>query len=137
MQLTDQSAETTGKILDHGAGLGEANGEQVEERARELAMIAGLSADEVNDGHRYQARQELRGAVDPNVANDEDPQLAGLVARDDVPGDSGFATEPASNAAQYGDEQSIGEALYDEGVAEATHDQMVESRRFERETEDL
>jgi hypothetical protein len=137
MHLTDQPAETSGKILDHDAGLGEANADQVEERARELAMIAGLSPDEVNAGHRYQARLELRGAADPNEANDEDPLLAGLVGRDDVPGESGFATEPASNAALYGDEQSVGEALYGEGIAEATHDQMVASRRLENETDDL
>jgi hypothetical protein len=137
MQLPDQPAETVGKILDHGAGLGEANREQVEARARELALIAGLSADEVNDGHRYQARQELRGAADPNTPNDEDPLLAGLIDTDDVPGESGFATYPASNAAMHGDEQTVGEALYGEGIAEATHDQMVESRKQELEDEDV
>lgn len=132
MQLPDQTAETVGKILDHDAGLGEANRDQVEERARELALIAGLSAEDVNDGHRFQARQELRGAVDPNVANDEDAQLAGLMAADDeAPGDSGFEGGLESNTPVHGDEQSIGEALYGEGVAEATHDQMVESRRQE------
>jgi hypothetical protein len=137
MQLPDQPAETVGKILDHDAGLGEANGDQVEERARELAMIAGLSASEVNEGHRYQARQELRGAVDPNASNDEDPLIAGLVDTDDVPGESGFAASPSTNAAMHGDEQTVGEALYDEGIAEATHDQMVESRRQENEEDDL
>ena len=100
-------------------------------------MIAGLSPDEVNDGHRYQARQELRGAADPNAANDEDPLLAGLIAVDDVPGESGFADTPSTNALAYGDEQSVGEALYGEGIAEATHDQMVESRKHEREEEDV
>jgi hypothetical protein len=137
MQLPDQPADTVGKILDHDAGLGEANRDQVEARARELALIAGLSADEVNDGHRYQARQELRGAVDPNAANDEDPLIAGLIDTDDVPGESGFATAPSTNAAMHGDEQTVGEALYGEGIAEATHDQMVESRRRELEDEDV
>jgi hypothetical protein len=137
MQLPDQPADTVGKILDHGAGLGEANGEQIEERARELALIAGLSADEVNDGHRYQARQELRGAVDPNVSNDEDPLIAGLIDTDDVPGESGFAASPATNAAMHGDEQTVGEALYGEGIEEATHDQMVESRKQELDEENM
>ena len=137
MQLPDQPAETVGKILDHAAGLGEANREQVEERARELALIAGLSADEVNDGHRYQARQELRGAVDPLAANDEDPLIAGLIDTDDVPGQSGFPTDTGGDAAANGDEQTVGEALYGEGIAEATHDQMVESRKQEREDEEV
>ncbi len=137
MQLPDQPAETVGKILDHDAGLGEANRDQVEERARELALIAGLSADEVNDGHRYQARQELRGAVDPTIANDDDPSISDLIERDDVAGESGFSVEPSTNAAMHGDEQTVGEALYGEGIAEATHDQMVESRRQEIEDEDV
>ena len=44
-------------------------------------------------------------------------------------GFSGGATTPATDVSD-GD-QTIGETLYNEGVAEATHDQMVQSRRGE------
>ena len=135
MQLPDQSSNPPGKILDHDAGLGEADKEMVETRARELAEIDGFSPDQVNEGHRYQARQELRGAADPNAANDDEGPEASLIEEDDVLGESGGAVTPATNAAQHGDEQTVGEALYAEGIAEADHDRMTASRQQEAEDE--
>ena len=135
MQLPDQSSNPPGKILDHGAGIGEADNDMVERRARELAEIDGLTPDQVNEGHRYQARQELRGAADPNAANDDEGPEASLIEEDDVLGESGGAVSPATNAAQHGDEQTVGEALYAEGIAEADHDRMISSREEESEDE--
>ena len=135
MQLPDQSSNPPGKILDHDAGIGEADKEMVETRARELAEIDGFSADQINEGHRYQARQELRGAADPNAANDDEGPEAGLIEEDDVLGESGGPVSPATNAAQHGDGQTVGEALYAEGIAEAEHDRMVSSREQEAEDE--
>ena len=133
MQLSDQSPEPPGKILDHAAGVGEADEQMVEERARELAEIDGLTAADVNDGHRHQARQELRGAADPLMANDDEGAIGDLIERDDVPGESGGAIDPVSRAEAYGDDKSVGEALVEEGLDEATHDRMVESRRQEQD----
>ena len=135
MPLPDQSSTPPGKILDHAAGIGEADDEMVEARARELAEIDGFTPDQVNEGHRYQARQELRGAADPNAANDDEGLEASLIEEDDVLGESGGAVDPASNAAQHGDEQTVGEALYAEGIAEADHDRMTASRQQEKEDE--
>ena len=133
MQLPDQSSNPPGKILDHDAGIGEADKDMVEARARELAEIDGFGADQVNEGHRYQARQELRGAADPNAANDDEGPESELINEDDVIGESGGEVNAFTNEAQYGDEQTVGEALYSEGVAEADHDRMIESRKEERE----
>ena len=135
MATTEQPDQTPGKILDHDAGIGEADKDLLEERARELAAIAGFGPDGVTDAHRYQARQELSGREDPTVPNDDSGPTAGLINEDDVPGESGGATAPATNAAQYGDEESIGEALYGEGIEEATHDRMTESRKEDQDNE--
>ena len=135
MQLPDQSSNPPGKILDHDAGIGEADKDMVETRARELAEIGGLDADQVNEGHRHQARQELRGAADPNAANDDEGPKSELISEDDVIGESGGEVTAFTNEAQYGDEQTVGEALYNEGIAEADHDRMTESRREERQDE--
>ncbi len=137
MQLPDQSPLAKGKILDHGAGLGEPDDAQVEQRARELASIAGLSRDESFEDFRPQAIEELRGAVDPNVSNDDAGPMADLIAEDDVIGESGGSTAPATNAAMHGDEQTVGEQLYAEGIDEADHDRMTASRREERRDEAL
>ncbi len=137
MQLPDDSPNAKGKILNHGDGLGEAGNEDVERRAQELAEIAGLGRDEDIDDFRLQAREELRGTVDPNTPNDDEGPAAGLIAEDDVPGESGGAVSPATNAATHGDEQTIAEQLYGEGIDEADHDRMTESRREERLSEDV
>lgn len=137
MQLPDQPLHPPGKILDHAAGMGEADEDMVEQRARELAEIDGLTAGDVNEGHRAQARQELLGEDDPTMPNDDEGAMADLIERDDVLGESGGATAPATNAAVHSDEQTIGEALYTEGINEAEHDRMVESRHQEQEDDAL
>ena len=137
MQLPDDSPRAKGKILNHDAGLGEAGNEDVERRARELAEIAGLGRDEPVEDFRLQAREELRGTVDPNTPNDDEGLAADLIEEDDVPGESGGAVSPATNAAAHGDEQTVGEQLYGEGIDEADHDRMVKSRREERLSEDV
>lgn len=126
----ESSSRPAGRILDHDAGLGEVSADAVEERARELAMIAGFTPEDVNDEHRRAAREELSGAVDPNgIPADDDPLVADLVAYDEVPDERGHLIAALGDPADGSDEETIGAALYSEGVAEATHDQMVESRR--------
>ena len=137
MQLPDDSPNAKGKILNHDAGLGEAGNEDVERRARELAEIAGIGRDEDIDDFRLQAREELRGTLDPNIPTDDEGPAAGMIEEDDVPGESGGAVSPATNAAMHGDEQTVGEQLYGEGIDEADHDRMVESRQEERLNEDV
>ena len=137
MQLPDTQPETPGKILDHDAGLGEASEAMVDERARELAKIAGMNPEDSAEDFHAQARAELRGSADPDAANDNDGLAADLSNYDDVVGESGNAVTPAANSAASGDEQTIGESLYAEGISEATHDRMVESREEElREARD-
>ena len=134
MQLTDESPSARGKILDHDAGMGAPDEEMVEQRARELASIAGLSRDESIDDFRRQAIEELGGA-DPNIPNDDAGPEAELIAEDDVLGESGGAVLPVTNAAASGDEESIGEQLFNEGIDEADHDRMTASRNEERRRE--
>ena len=135
MATTEQPDQTPGKILSHEAGLGEADENLVDQRARELAAIAGLDRDEAAADFRAQAREELSGRADPTVSNDDDGPVAGLIDEDDVPGQSGGAVSPTTNAAASGDEESIGEALYAEGSEEADHDRMTQSRKQERRDE--
>ena len=128
MQLPDQPPHNQGKILDHAAGIGEVSEVELQRRARELAEIDGLEPNQVNAGHLQLARQELLGAAGADEPNDDAGLTADLINEDDVPGESGSTT----NAAASGDEQTIGEALYGEGIAEADHDRMTESRKQER-----
>ena len=132
MQLPDESPHNQGKILDRSAGIGEVSKAEIEERARELAEIDGLDADQVNAGHRDRARQEMLGATDADAANDDDGAIADLTSEDDVPGESGTMVSTVNNSSVDGDDQTIGEELVNEGIGEADHDRMLESRKQER-----
>lgn len=124
-ETPDEQLQNHGRITDHDAGTGEISEAEIEDRARELSMIAGRLPEDYNAGDRTQAVEELRGRRDPLAAND-DPAFAADMTEEDV---TGGATTPATDVSD-GD-QTVGEVLYNEGVAEATHDQMVESRRGE------
>ena len=137
MRLPDTEPGAPGKILDHDAGMGEASEATVDKRARELAKIAGLDPDEAADEFHQQAREELSGRADENAPADEEGAIAGLTSYDDVPGESGGAVSPSTHSAASGDEETIGESLYAEGINEAGHDRMVSSRDDEyREARD-
>ena len=131
MKLPDQAPHDRGKILNHGDGIGEVDKASLEQRARELAEIDGFTPDQVNEGHRHQARLEMMGADDPDAANDDEGAIAELADEDDVPGESGGSVAPATNAAANSDEQSDAEQLYAEGIAEADHDRMTAARQEE------
>ena len=60
--MNDYSQPPAGKISLHGNGLGAPSPEEVEKRAREIAMIDERNPDEFTDEDWKQAHQELMGA---------------------------------------------------------------------------
>jgi len=119
----DEIAE--GKISKTFQGLGTVTPAMVTQRARELAVINGRSADNVIESDMDQARRELMGkeGLSPKEAAIE--SLSEAERWDAVPGTPGHKapTVPAH------DEQAESEKLVEEGVAEAEHEQMVEGAK--------
>src|SRR5438477_12124343 len=75
--MNDQSQPPAGKISVHGNGLGAPSPEEVETRAREIAMIDERNPDEFTEADWKQARHELMGAGN-NTAPEETPDNADL-----------------------------------------------------------
>lgn len=116
------------KFLLHGQGTGELTDDIVEERAREIAVIRGRSADRVSEEDRAEAWAELQGELLP-PATDSDGESAGAITRDPseplaVPGRQIPNLEPE-------DDSGASERLAQEGVEEAQHDQMLAARERE------
>lgn len=116
---------TRGKTVLHGDGAGPITEDDIERRAREIALIKGRSEDEVFSDDRAQARAELSGQDLP-ASTGEDVESIGTLSRD-----------PSNPPAYYGksaptdegpDEQKALEKTVLDGVEEAQHDQMVEAR---------
>jgi hypothetical protein len=127
--MNEYSQPGAGKISVHGNGLGAPSPEQVEARAREIAMIDERDPDEFTDADWEQARRELHGAAIPEPP-EETRQNADLVDEWEVtPTDTGHRVGAAE------EEESLGELLVTDGVEEANHDQMLEARKEEIEQE--
>ena len=114
--------------MENAVGIGEISAEMVEERAKELALILGRP---VSKQDHEQALRELTDGpeMDPKQA------LLESVTEDErwdpVPGSRGHQAE--ESASEDEDEDGRGESaqLYEEGVSEAEHDQMLQAAKAE------
>ena len=130
--MNDYSQEGAGKISLHGNGMGLPSLEEVERRAREIAMINERNPDEFTDADWAQARKELLGAEHPTPP-EETKQNAELTDDWYVAAASRGHRAPRPGVDE--EEETVGEHLVTGGVEEAAHDQMLEARREELEQE--
>ena len=130
--MDEYSPPRGGKINVHGHGLGAPTPEEVENRAREIALIDERDPDEFTDADWDQARRELLGEIDPSPP-EETKQNAKLEEEWQViPKDTGHRV-PRPGLDE--NEETLGEHLVADGLEEATHDQMLEARKEELEQE--
>ena len=118
-----------GVLTENSAGIGTVTRAMVRERAVELALINGRSAQEASKTDWDMARRELTGEPDA------DPKEAILDSApeserwDPLPGSEGGKVPAATSADEDDEGRSDRERLVEEGVAGAEHDQMLHSAR--------
>jgi hypothetical protein len=118
-----------GSLTENSAGLGTVSRKMVRERAVELAVINGRSAQNVSKSDWEQARRELTGEPDT------DPKEAILESApeserwDPVPGSTGHKVPVAASEDEDDEGRSDNERLVEEGIAGAEHDQMRQATR--------
>ena len=111
-------------LTGNSTGLGAVTRQMVRERAFELAIINGRSAQDATKSDWDQAMLELAGA------SDMDPKAAVLEAApesehwDPVPGSTGRKIPVTASADEDEDGRSYNEQMVEIGVAGAEHDQM-------------
>ena len=129
----DQSSQRPfGKITVHGNGLGAPSPEQVEQRAREIAMIDERDPDEFTDVDWNQARRELLGDTSTQAPEESEEAARMEMEWEVTPDDHGHrVSRPGIDE----NEETVGEQLVTDGVDEASRDQMLEARREELEQE--
>jgi len=129
--MNDYSEPRPGKIEVHGNGLGAPSPEEVERRAREIAMIDERNPNEFTDADWKQARRELMGEEN-NTPPEETSDNADLTEEWTVVASSKGHRMPRPGTDE---EETVGEHLVSDGLEEAAHDQMLEARREEIEQE--
>lgn len=117
--------KNAGKIFLHGHEAGEITPALIDQRAQEIALIAGR--DLPSDEDQRLALQELQGQDLPDTTVEDSPAIASALTRDpsepiSVPGHQ----TPVYNEA---DDDDLGERLAIEGIEEAQHEQMLAARR--------
>jgi hypothetical protein len=112
-----------GVLTENSAGIGTVTRKMVRERAVELAVINGRTAQEVSKSDREQAKRELTG--DPGMdANEAVLESAPESERwDPVPGSTGHKVPTAPSDDEDDEGRSDNERLTDEGIAGAEFDQ--------------
>lgn len=116
------------KILLHGRGIGDLNDEDIETRAREIALIRGQPDGRIAEEDRTQALAELQGDMAPETT-DTDGLSRGALSRD--PSDPVSISGHRTDNYEGENDSEATERLAREGVEEAQHDQMLASRQRE------
>ena len=118
-----------GVISENFAGVGSVTRDMVRERAIELAIINGRSAQNMSTSDWEQAKRELTGEpdADPNEAMFEAVPESDRLAT--AAFSTGHKTPESPNEDEDDEGRSEGEQLVEEGVAEAEHDQMLQAAK--------
>jgi hypothetical protein len=118
-----------GTLTENSAGIGTVTRNMVRERAIELAVINGRSAQDVSKSDWEQAKLELTGGSDAD-SNEALLESAPESERwDPLPGSTGQKVAAAPSEDEDDEGRSDDERLVDEGIAGAEHDQSVQAAR--------
>lgn len=118
-----------GAFTENTAGLGTVTRKMVRERAVELAIINGRSAQEVSKSDWEQAKRELTGDSDMSSKEAALESAPESERWDPVSGSTGHKTPVAAGEDEDDEGRSDNERLVDEGIAEAELDQSSQASR--------
>lgn len=113
-----------GMLEVNSAGIGEISNEMVAERTKELALIAGRPATK-EDGE--QALRELTGGDEMDAKQALLESVSEDERWDPVPASTGHQAEESASEDEDDDGRGETAQLFEEGVSEAAHDQMLQA----------
>jgi hypothetical protein len=120
-----------GILTENAIGIGTVTLEMVEERANELAAIAGRVPPQASTIDYEEARRELTGESNIDVQAALLESIPESERWDPVPGSTGRHTPDSFGEDEDSEGRSESAQLVEEGVREAEHDQMLEAARTE------
>jgi hypothetical protein len=125
-----------GLIAEKATGIGTVSLEMVEARARELAEIAGRSPSEPSERDYEQAKRELTGEPDVDVEEATLESVPEAERWDPIPGSTGHQAPESLGEDEDSEGRSESAQLFEEGVSEAEHDQMLQAAREAEKSEE-
>jgi hypothetical protein len=124
-----------GILMENSAGIGTVTRKMVRERAAELAIINGRSAQDASKSDWEQAKRELTGQPDADAKETALESVLESERWDPVAGSTGHKVEEASSEDTDDEGRSDSARLVEEGIAEAGHDQMLQAAAEAKEND--
>jgi hypothetical protein len=126
-----------GIIMENAAGIGTVSAEMVEARARELAAINGRRSSKPSEADYQQAKRELTGGSEMDPQEESRESIAESDDWDPVPGSTGRQAAESLGEDEDAEGRSESAQLFEEGISEAEHDQMLRAAEEDEESDDL
>src|SRR6266550_9031247 len=124
-----------GIIMENAAGIGTVTSEMVEARARELAVINGRHSSKPSEADYQQAKRELTGEAETGPQEENIESIRESDVWDPVPGSSGRQAAESLGEDEDTEGRSESAQMFEEGVNEAEHDQMLRAAEADEESE--
>lgn len=118
-----------GVLTENAIGIGTVTPEMVEARARELAEIEGRVPPEPTEADYEQAKRELTGEPEMDAKEESLEAIPESERWDLVPGSTGHKAPESGGEDEDSEGRSESAQLFEEGVKEAEHDQMLQVGR--------
>ena len=113
-----------GIIMENADGIGTVTPAMVEARARELARINGHGSKPTEADYQL-AKRELTGEEEPDPQEENLESLPESENWDPVPGSTGRQAADSLGEDEDAEGRSEAAQMYEEGINEAEHDQML------------
>src|SRR6478672_7493369 len=124
-----------GIIMENAAGIGTVTSEMVEARARELAAINGHPSSEPSEADYQQAKRELTGESEMDPQEESSESIADSEGWDPLPGSTGRQAADSLGEDEDAEGRSEAAQMYEEGIDEAEHDQMLRAAEEDGESD--
>ena len=117
--------------MENADGIGTVTPAMVEARARELAVINGRDSSKLTKADYQQAKRELTGEEEIDVQQENLESLPESETWDPVPGSTGHQAADSLGEDEDAEGRSESAQMYEEGINEAEHDQMLRAAEAE------
>lgn len=127
---------TKGIIMENADGIGTVTPAMVEARARELAVINGHGSSGPTKADYQQAKRELTGEEEIDPQEEKVESLPESEGWDPVPGSSGRQAAESLGEDEDAEGRSEAAQMYEEGIDEADHDQMLRAAEADEQSDE-
>jgi len=125
-----------GIIMENADGIGTVTSAMVEARARELARINGHGSSEPSEADYQQAKRELTGEAEIDPQEESSETVPDSEGWDPLAGSTGRQAADSLGEDEDAEGRSEAAQMYEEGINEAEHDQMLRATEADEQSDE-